>query len=234
MTLTNVLEELCAEEYALPANAPRHRFSFKHRRAMNKILRPDNLPKAEKKLAFKRRIVIIAAVVLLAVVTGAASIIRHDGFWFRRASYEGQTYYEMFAENADKAPQTIEKLCYECNAPEKYERLDSMCHINENDAQEMYVDVNAVVPENHGKPAVRIVQMTKKSFFTTFQPETDYIKEVEVKGFKGFSYAHSFEHIEDDFIFNSVLWDCGDYIHIVVGTVSMEEIWSFVDGMTEI
>lgn len=230
MTLMNVLEEICAEEYALPANAPRHRFSRKHRRAMNRILYPDNLPKAEKKPALKRRVVIIAAVALFAVVTGAASIIRHGGFWFKRASYEGQTYYEMFAENADKAPQTIEKICYECKAPEKYQRIDSMCHSNENDVQEMFADANAVVPENHGKPAVRVMQITKRSFFATVHPEMDDVKEIEVKGFKGFSYTHN----EENFVFNSVVWDCGEYIHLVVGTVSMEEIWSFVDGMTEI
>lgn len=230
MTLTNVLEVICAEEYALPENAPRYRFSFKHRRAMNKILYPDNLPKTEKKPALKRRAVIIAAIALLAVVTGAASIIRHGGFRFTRASIGGQIYYGMFAENASQAPQTIEKVCYECNAPEKYQRIDRMCHSDEMEVQEMYVDASAVVPENRGKPAVRVLQCTKKSFFATVQPEIDDVKEVKVKGFKGFSY----EHIEDGFIFNSVLWDCGDYIHVVVGTVPLKEIWSFVDGMTEI
>lgn len=230
MTLANILEEIAEQEYALPKAAPKHFFSFKHRRAMNKILNPDNLPKAEKKPAFKRRAVIIAAIALLAVVTGAASIIRHSGFWFRRSSFEGETYYGMYAENANKAPQTIEKICYECNAPEKYERLDSACHVDENEAHEMYVDVNAVVPENHGKPAVRVVQSTKKAFFASVQPETDVVKEVDVKGFNGFSYSHN----EDGFIMNSVVWDCGEYIHVVEGTVSMEEIWSFVDGMTEI
>lgn len=230
MTLMNVLEEICVEEYALSENAPRHRFSLKHRRAMNKILYPDNLPKAEKKPVLKRRVVLIAAIALLAVMTGAASIIRHGGFWFNRASYEGQTYYEMFAENSENAPKTIEKLCYECKAPEKYQRIDSMCHSNENNVQEMFADESAVVPENHGKPAVRVMQFTKKSFFATVQPEMDDIKSVEIKGFKGYSYSHN----EEGFVLNSVVWDCGDYIHVIVGTVSMEEIWSFVDGMTEI
>lgn len=89
MTLKNVLEEICAEEYALPENAPRHRFSLKHRRAVNKIMYPDNLPKTEKRIPLKRRVVVIAAIALLAVVTGAASIMRYNGFRFTKERIEG-------------------------------------------------------------------------------------------------------------------------------------------------
>lgn len=229
MTLRNVLEEICEQEYALPANAPRHRFSFKHRRAMSKILYPDNLPKAEKKPAFKRRAVIIAAIALLAVVTGAASIVRHGGFRFSRASFEGQTYYEMFAENADKAPQAIEKICYNINVPDRYKFLDGLSHELEDNVVMSYYDSETIYKED-SHPLVRVVQMTKKSFAATVTPETDTVEAIEIKGFKGYSYTHKVEGFE----YNSVLWDCGDYIHLVDGTVSMEEILSIVDGMTEI
>lgn len=228
MTLANILEEIAEQEYALPKAAPKHFFSLKHRCAMDKILYPDNLPKTEKKPALKRRAVIIAAVALLAVVTGAASIIRYGGFWFSRASFEGETYYEMFAENADKAPQTIEKICYNINVPDRYKFLDGLSHEREGNVVMSYYDSETIYKED-SHPLVRVVQMTKKSFIATVTPETDTVEAIEIKGFKGYSYTHKVEGFE----YNSVLWDCGDYIHLVDGTVSMEEILSFVDGMTE-
>lgn len=66
MTLKDVLEEICAEEYALPENAPRHCFKRAHRRAVNAVLYPNGLPKTEKKLPLKRRVFVIAAAVVLA------------------------------------------------------------------------------------------------------------------------------------------------------------------------
>ena len=50
MTLKNVLEDICAKEYALPENGPAHRFKRRHCRAVNAVLYPDGLPKTERKL----------------------------------------------------------------------------------------------------------------------------------------------------------------------------------------
>ncbi len=234
MTLKDVLEEICAEEYALPENAPRHCFKRAHRRAVNAVLYPNGLPKTEKKLPLKRRALVITAVVVLAVVTGAASIIRCGGFWFTKNRFNGYDYLMMFAENAENAPKTIEKFCYDCNAPEKYKRLDRMCHVSEDDVEEMYVDVNAVVPENHGSPFVRVMQITKSSFVNHIQTEQDEFKPIKTKGFDGVSIVTSIDFDDGTkYMMNTVIWDCGDYIHMVNGTVSMEEIMSFIDGMTE-
>lgn len=229
MTLTNVLEEICEQEYALTANAPRHRFSFKHRRAINNILYPDNLPKAEKKPALRRRVVIIAAIALIAVVTGAATIIRHGGFWFTK----GNGYLMMFVENADQAPQTIERICCECNAPEKYRRNDRLSHVYETEVLEIYEDTSAVVPENHGKPVVHVMQITKESFKDMIEIEQEYTP-VQIKGHNGFTVVSTSERGDGtQYVYNTVIWDCGEYIHHVGGTVSMEEMMAFIDGMTE-
>lgn len=234
MTLTNVLEEICAKEYALPENAPRHRFSPKHRRAMNKILYPDNLPKAEKKLVLKRRVVIIAAIALLAVVTGAASIIRHGGFWFTKERSGGKKYLMMFAENAESAPKTIEKICYECNAPEKYQRNDRLSHVFETEVLEIYEDTSAVVPENQSKPVVHIMQITKESFADTINFDQEYTP-IEIKGHNGFTVVSTHDRSDGTkYVYNTVIWDCGEYIHHIGGTISMEDMMSFIDGMTEI
>lgn len=230
MTLINVLEEICEQEYALTANAPRHRFSSKHRRAMSKILYPDNLPKAEKKPALRRRVVIIAAIALLAVVTGAATVIRYGGFWLTK-EYD---HLMMFAENADQAPQTIEKICYDCNAPERYKRNDRLCHVFETEVLEIYEDTSAVVPENHRKPVVYVLQITKKAFKDIVHPDQEYTP-VQIRGHNGLTVVSTSERGDGtQYVYNTVIWDCGEYIHHVSGTISMEDIMAFIDGMIEI
>lgn len=233
MTLNDVLEEICAEEYALPANAPHHRFKRAHRRAVNAILYPNGLSKTEKKLPLKRRVLVVIAIVVLAVVTGAASIIRCGGFGFTKNRFNGYDYLLMFAENAENAPKTIEKLCYDCKIPEKYRRIDKMSRDTDRESIQMYVDHSAVVPENHGSPIVMVQQITKSSFVNPIQRE-ETLEPIEVKGFKGVSSSTSMD-LDDgtEFILNAVILDCGDYIHMVNGTVSMEEIMSIIDGMTE-
>ena len=77
MTLKNVLEEICDEEYALPENAPAHRFKRRHRSAVNAVLYPNGLPKTERRLPLKRRLLVAAVIVVLAVVTGAAAGYYH-------------------------------------------------------------------------------------------------------------------------------------------------------------
>lgn len=225
MTLMNVLEEICAEEYALPANAPRHRFSRKHRRAVNAVLYLNGLPKTERKLKLKRRVLVASAIVVLAVMTGAACIIRYGGFQFSKGRIDGYDYFVMLTENAANAPKTIEKICYEYNVPEKYQRSDSLCHVSEDDAYEVYVDKNGFF---------FVWQITKSTFVNVIQPDQDECTPIEVKGYNGLLVVTTIDYDNGDkFIENGVLWDCGEYIHMVSGTVSMEEIMSIVDGMTE-
>lgn len=127
MTLKNVLEEICAEEYALPASAPRHRFPLRHRRAMNKILYPDNLPKTEKRISLKRRMIVIAAIVVLAVITGAAASFYHyNGFTFHKHKSDFGEAYIMLAENKENCPKTIEKLIYDDNMPKDFALVEAI------------------------------------------------------------------------------------------------------------
>lgn len=235
MTLKNVLEQICAEEYALPESAPRHRFSRKHRRAMRKVFYPDNRPQTEKRISLKRRAIVIAAIVVLAVVTGAATVIRYGGFRFlkyRRS--EWGDCYNMFTENADKAPQTIEKLCYNNNVPEKYKLFDKGSYEHDEDVHMFYYDSDPTFDDYPicERPIVRIMQMTKKSFITGIIPGMR-VEPIEIKGFSGFLMVETINENGTKLDVNTVLWDCGDYIHMVCGTIPMEELMLIVDGMTE-
>ena len=230
MTLTCVLEELCVDDFVLPANAPRHRFSLKHRRAMNKILHPNNLSKAEKKPAFKRRIVIIAAVVLLAVVTGAAASFYHyNGFAFHKGNnkYVGE-YYIMLAENRENVPEIIEKIIYDDNVPEDFTFEGTYTGVEKDKdkfVQNRYFSTERINKFGKKGAFFNIEQCTKWFYVN---PITDdcTVAPVEVKGCKGFTIA-------TEEALNVIIWDSGDYIHVVNGTMSVEELLEIAENMTE-
>lgn len=136
----------------------------------------------------------------------------------------------MLAENDKNAPKTIEKVCYEVNAPEKYKRFEELCHISEDDVYEMYVDTSA----DHGSTYFFTWQVTKSTFVDPIQPDQDVCTPIEVKGHNGFTKVTTIDLSDGrQIINNSVIWDCGDYIHFVNGSVSMEDLMSIIEGMTE-
>ena len=231
MTLKNVLEEICAEEYALPANAPAHRFKRRHRRAMNTVLYPNGLPKTERKLKLKRRILVAAAVVVLAAVTGAAASFYHyNGFAFHKGKVGDIKFYTMLVENRENAPKTIEKMIYDDNVPEDF-ILDGIYTPEGTVDEGRFVSAQyfSRSPERINKfgkqGALLVIEQHTKSFFVA--PITDEIvTPIEVKGCKGFTILS-----EDGM--NGVVWDSGDYVHTVFSTLSIEDTLEIVENMTE-
>ena len=230
MTLKNVLEEICAEEYALPANAPAHRFKRRHRLAMNAVLYPDGLPKTERKLPLRRRLLVIAVVAVLAVVTGAsASIYHYNGFEFRRKKekYTG-SFYSLLVENAENAPKTIEKIIYDDNVPEDFAfdatYTDNECTFVHN----AYVARDRININGDKGVGLDIMQYTK-STIDFFILEEQNVTPVEVKGCNGFIIVTADERRGH----TSVIWDSGDYIHVVFAKLPAEEVLEIVENMIE-
>lgn len=231
MTLKNVLEEICAQEYALPANAPRHRFSLKHRRAIQKVFYPENLPKTEKRISIKRRAVLIAAVVVLAVITGAAASFYHyNGFAFHKGNdkFVGE-YYIMLVENRENAPETIEKIIYDDNVPKDFTFDDTYTGVEKD--KDKFVTNSYFSTERinkfGGKGALINIEQCSKWFFVDPITDDHTVTPVEVKGCKGFTIAS-----EEGM--NVVIWDSGDYIHVVNGMLSVEELLEIAENMTEL
>ena len=231
MTLKNVLEEICAEEYALPANAPAHRFKRRHRHAMNAVLYPNGLPKAERRLPLKRKILVAAAVVVLAVVTGsAAGYYHYNGFGLHKTKVGDIKFYEMFVENENKenAPKTIEKIIYDDNMPEDFtfkrtvtvdeEGYENTFFYND------YVSYDRINKSGGQGVLVTIWQFTKTAYVNAVREE-DIVAPVEVRGCKGITIT------TDDFV--TIVWDSGDYIHVVDGMMSFEELIEIVENMIE-
>ena len=231
MTLKNVLEDICAEEYALPANAPAHRFSRRHRRAVNAVLYPDGLTKTKRRLPLKRRVIAVVAIVALAVVTGAAASFYHyNGFMFvkNKDKYVGE-YYIMLVENRENAPKTIEKIIYDDNVPEDFTLVKTSTLPSEG-VDEIKCVENLYASQERtsihgGKDAFFMIKQYTKSFF--LDPITDdcTVIPVEVKGCKGFTVTSE--------IVNAVVWDSGDYIHVVNGLLSVEELLEIAENMIE-
>lgn len=226
MTLKDVLEEICAEEYALPANAPRHRFKRQHRRAVNAILYPNGLPKTENKLPLKRKVLVITAVVVLAVVTGAASLNHYNGFSFHKDDHEGEGYYIMFAENRENAPKKIEKLIYDDNMPKDFTLADETYCDDGYYVEKCYVTKERFDVWGRKKAFVDIVQCTKSLFVNQFRPELYIIAPIKVKDRKGFTIIP-----KDGEAPNLVMWSSDDYIHTVRGTLTIEELLEIAENM---
>ena len=229
MTLKNVLEEICAEEYALPANAPAHRFKRRHRRAVNAVLYPDGLPKTERRLKLKRRILVAAVIVVLAVFTGAAAGLYHyNGFLLHKTKVGDIKFYAMVVENKENAPKTIEKIIYDDNMPEDFtfkrtvtvdeEGYENTFFYND------YVSYDRINKSGGQGVLVTIWQFTKTAYVNAVREE-DIVAPVEVRGCKGITIT------TDDFV--TVVWDSGDYIHVVDGMMSFEEIIEIVENMIE-
>ena len=233
MTLKNVLEDICAEEYALPANAPAHRFKRRHRKTVNAALYPDGLPKTERRLPLKRRILLAAAVVALAVLTGAAaSYYRHNGFMFVKNKHPDiGKYYVMLVENRENAPKTIERIIYDDNVPEDFTLDDT--YMGEGTVDEGRFVTNYYYSRSAerinkfgGQGAFIGIEQCVKSFFVDPIMEDYIVTSVEVKGCKG--YAISAEEAMD-----VVVWDSGDYIHVINGLLTVDELLEIAENMIE-
>lgn len=184
----------------------------------------------KNKLISKPLIVVIAIIIGLLVIMGATSIIefRYDGFLFSKK--QEINYYVMLSENAENAPDTIEKICYNNNVPAKYKEFGEGYPEPDKAVWQRYYDSEADVPTY-----LTIIQGTKKTLHERIIANEDICSPVEIKGYKGYTITH-IDDISDGkkLVINEVIWDCGDYIHAVVGAnMSMEELMSIIDGMTE-
>ncbi len=228
--LYEVLENYCAEEYALPKNAPRHLFSRTHRRAMNTLFYVDDVPKAAGKMPLKRRVLIIAAIAVLAIMGAAAVVVSH-GFRFDKNPVEDE--YLMMTQNAAAAPKTIEHECYDPTAPEGWKMLpDSFDTLVERGklVAHGYVALEDR-PGMEKKPIFTTEQFTKNCFEQAIDEESDAdVKHITVKNCNGFAFTRN---VDEPNSINVVIWDCGDYIHRVSGTVPMKELLTICEGMKD-
>ncbi|MCH5195419.1 MAG: DUF4367 domain-containing protein [Oscillospiraceae bacterium] len=230
MTLKNVLEDICMEEYALPANAPAHRFSRRHRRAINAVLYPDGLPKTKRRLPLKCRVIAVVAIVALAAVTGCAAVIRYGGFEFGKERVGFQTFITVMADDRHKAPKIIEKICYDVHLPEKYWFYSEQMYDDEAWYETIYMGDEFTFSDG-SKPWFIVRQMTKNTSFAGIDVEDCEINMIKIKGYDGYTVVQHIEGTEK--CINSITWNCEDYTHIIIGTAPLDDILDIAENLIE-
>lgn len=194
--------------------------------ALRSLIETEESTMTKRKFRLKPLIIAVAVIAGLSVITGAVSIIRQGGFLFDKGHMDGVDFFVMITENAGEAPKTIEKLCYDNNLPPKYKPYSEDDTPYNGQVWMTYYDSEA-------GSMLQIGQSTKGTFTEPFLRE-DICTPVEIKGNNGFTIVHTDERPDRVIVNNTVIWDCGEYIHMVCGdNISMEELMSIIDGMTE-
>lgn len=207
---SQILEQVCMEEYTIKDNVPDHRFSFRHRKNMKRILdMPFSCPKPEKKYKLSRRTlcVLLAAIFLaLLAATGSAFYIR--AFMMRKHKENTQ----LFAFAVQGAPETIRQEYYLSGLPEGYQKVE-----------QIYEDICIWTVYQFGDDPNNVIvftQTVKKEYDNHFNTEGYTFEEIEINGSDGLLINWS----SDDRYLNEIVWDNGDYILTVEGMLPKKEM----------
>ncbi len=215
ITLKQILEEICLEEANEFANmeASRHRFSFRHRRAMKRIL-SVNQPERRglRYLPPYKRIVIAAVLIFLALFTVTAGAVAVSGFI--RKKHRDNT--QLFAANAEGCPVTIEHGYYLPEIPDGYK-------LHEYDATLWSV---CTIYKNSENRTLVFNQDVKEIYDQHFDNERASFERVDVNGHLGLYLDFGTESGENGLL----VWDNNDYIFEISGNLSKSELINLAEG----
>ncbi len=209
---SQILEQVCMEEYTLPEKEPVHHFSLKHRRRMKRILAlPRSAPEPTRRLRLNRRTVcILIAIIFLAAGAAAGAAAAYVISPFIMKEHSDNT--ELFAGDISGAPEIIERVYYLDGLPEGYEEI------------ERYSDwCEELVIYQFGDDSYNIIMFTqtlKSEFNQHFNTEGHYFEEIKINGHDGLYIDFSVK----DSIGGSVVWDSGDYIFVLDGDLTKNEL----------
>ena len=213
---SQILEQVCMEEYAVPDNAPVHHFSFRHRRNMRRILAmPFSCPEPARKLKLNRRTlcILIAAIFLaLLTVSGAAYYIST----FIMKEHRDNT--QLFAFDIAGAPETIEQEYYLSVLPEGYKEVERIAD-----------PISIWTTYQHGDyvdNTILLTQTVKKGFGYHFNTEGYSFEEVEINGHEGLLISWAC----DERYWSEVVWDNGDYILTIDGILPKKELINLAES----
>jgi hypothetical protein len=207
--LCKALDEIYETEFDKYKTRKKHFFSFKHRRMMRKLFKElDAKPKSEVTTevytykAKKRRpaalVIAIIFSVLLSIVAGAVAIY---SFGFKK-----QTDHTIaFSENIENAPTSVEYVYVIEPLPDGYiesTRTKGM----------LFCDITY----QKDKDILKLSQYAKKDYMCSYNTEEYDIEKIDVAGHDGFIIE-----FKDDTV---LVWDNGDYILELYGTLDKNEL----------
>ncbi len=214
-SLRDILAEVCRQELAeyddLP---PVKRFSFRHKRRMEKIFsdyeksrdfKPVN---AHLRLSWRTIKIILIAILLAALtVTAAATMING----FRRKVHRDNT--QLFAISDENAPTIIENKYYLSALSDDF--------VLSSEDSTPYCEYSYYVDSVSGQ-ALTFYQNTKKEYDRHFNTEGHDFEEVDVNG----CYALYLGDFSSDEDFGLIVWDNGDYILEIIGDLDKDSLLS--------
>lgn len=201
-SLSEVFDTIYRQEFSEFGNRPKHFFSPRHRKAMKEILYPPVELKSafNRNIPIKRRVIIaLLVIILLALsITAGAAISRG----FTRKEHTDNT--ELFAANAENAPQTIEYVYYLSMIPDGYELSET---ISDSIGK-------TVIYFNEDTGQTMVFSQWNKMFYNTHLDNERYtLENIEFDGHTGYFLKGN----EEDITKNTILWDNGDYIIEISG-----------------
>jgi len=209
-SLKEIMEEVHSLDFAEFDNAPEHKFSRRHKRAMKKILAQfskNSQMGQTRRFSLKKRVVLAFVAIFVAMFfTGAISSYKtHD---FKGVVHSDNT--EITVANSENAPETIEYRYSLTGLPSGYELINSdyeiaVCEYYENKSTGGWVT---------------FTQFAKKNYIGHLNTEHNSIEEVDING----HVALLIDSSDSKGAIAEITWDNGDYILEIVGTLTKNEV----------
>lgn len=212
-TLSEIFDEVYEQEFSEFDAPPKHRFSFRHRRKMQKILSPESEQISsenhivKRKISLKRNVLVVVILIFLAMIAGAVSVFRIAGF----SGTVNNGIIHLFTTSDDSAPSVIEKRYDLKELPEDYKFFERTGDEGEEWLQRVYIN-------RQNNTRITFNQKTK-AMFAAHYPNTEnrIFEEVDINGNKGYLWRDS--HDRYGYTMKTLVWDNGEYIFELHGEV---------------
>ena len=207
--LCKALDEIYETEFDKYKTGKKHFFSFRHRRMMRKLFKElDVRTKSENttevytfKTKKRRPVALVIAVIFSVLVSITAAAFAIYSFGFKKQS----DHTIAFSENIENAPTSIEYIYVIEPLPDGYEE-------NRRAIGEIFSNITYQKDEN----SLAVAQWIKKDYMCSYNTENYEIEKIDIAGYEGF-----FVKLEDN---NFIVWDNGDYILELYGTLDKNEL----------
>lgn len=207
----SIIDEMAERDLARYSDIPPFKTSKKHDRAMQRIFKRYEKntrklrPQAEIRIrTVRKRIIVALVVIILAVFTGFTAA------YFISRSFRGEVYSDntrLFPINMEDCPAVIEDEYYLSEVPDEFEKANTTS---------TPFRISKIYENRENGKIITFEQWTKPEFDPLhFNTEKGELFEVEINGYYGVFLDLS----NDNHIFTQVIWDNGDYILHIVGSL---------------
>ena len=207
--LCKALDEIYETEFDKYKTGKKHFFSFRHRRMMRKLFKElDAKPKSKPtthaytyKPKRKRPALLVIAVIFSVLLSITAAAFAIYSFGFKKQP----DHTIAFSENIENAPAAIEHVYVIESLPEGYAEISRAKGV-----------IACDITYQKGENTLTLTQCIKKDYMCSYNTEEYEIEKIDVAEYEGF-----FVKFKDD---NILVWDNGDYILELYGTLDKNEL----------